>query len=167
MQLLIIVAGVSFTWLKILLLPSIIAIIILIIPGIWLMRKTRSEEKIKLTDTPMFSLKEAGIIVATLTIIQILVYGLSLWLGDAGLIAGTILTSIFEMHAAMAAVVMQGNPTNHILLLALLLGLATHAISKSINAAITGGFQYALAFVPTQIIHMTVLIILIYTMTNN
>ena len=54
MQLLIIVAGVSFTWLKILLLPSIIAIIILIIPGIWLMRKTRSEEKIKLTDTPMF-----------------------------------------------------------------------------------------------------------------
>ena len=167
MQLLIIVAGVSFTWLKILLFPSIIAIIILIIPGVWLMRKNRSEEKIKLTDTPMFSLKEAGIIVATLTIIQILVYGLSLWLGDAGLIAGTILTSIFEMHAAMAAVVMQGNPTNHILLLALLLGLATHAISKSINAAITGGFQYALAFVPTQIIHMTVLIILIYTMKND
>lgn len=167
MQLLIIVAGVSFTWLKILLFPSIIAIIILIIPGVWLMRKNRSEEKIKLTDTPMFSLKEAGIIVTTLTIIQVLVYGLSLWLGDAGLIAGTILTSIFEMHAAMAAVVMQGNPTNHILLLALLLGLATHAISKSINAAITGGFQYALAFVPTQIIHMTVLIILIYTMKND
>lgn len=166
-QLLIIVAGVSFTWLKILLFPSIIAIIILIIPGIWLMRKTRSGEKVELADTPMFSLKEAGIIVATLTIIQVLVYGLSLWLGDAGLIAGTVLTSIFEMHAAMAAVVMQGNPTNHILLLALLLGLATHAISKSINAAVTGGFQYALAFVPTQIIHMTVLIILIYTMTNN
>lgn len=70
------------------------------------------------------------------------------------------------MHAAMAAVVMQGSPTNHILLLALLLGLMTHAISKSINAAITGGFQYALAFVPTQIVHMSVLIILIYTMTG-
>ena len=166
-QLLIIVAGVSFAWLEILLFPSIIAIIILIIPAVWLMRKNRSGEKVKLTDTPMFSLKEAGIIVVTLTIIQALVYGLSLWLGDAGLIAGTVFTSIFEMHAAMAAVVMQGNPTNHILLLALLLGLATHAISKSINAAITGGFQYALAFVPTQILHMTVLIILIYTMTNN
>lgn len=166
-QLLIIVAGVSFAWLKILLFPCIIAIIILIIPAIWLMRKNRSGENVKLTDTPMFSLKEAGIIVVTLTIIQALVYGLSLWLGDAGLIAGTVFTSIFEMHAAMAAIVMQGNPTNHILLLALLLGLATHAISKSINAAITGGFQYALAFVPTQIIHMTVLIILIYTMTNN
>ena len=166
-QLLIIVAGVSFSWLKILLFPSIIAMIVLIIPGIWLMRKTRSEEKAKLTDTPMFSLKEAGIIVVTLTIIQVLVYGLSLWLGDAGLIAGTVLSSMFEVHAAMAAVVMQGNPTNPILLLALLLGLATHAVSKSINAAITGGFQYALAFVPIQIIHMTVLIILIYTMTNN
>ena len=164
-QLLIIVAGVSFSWLKILLVPSIIAIIILIIPAIWLMRNTQSRDKVKSTDTPMFSLKEAGIIVVTLTIIQALVYGLSLWLGDAGLIAGTVLSSMFEMHAAMAAVVMQGNPTNPILLLALLLGLATHAISKSINAAITGGFQYALAFVPTQIIHMTVLIILIYTMT--
>jgi len=164
-QLLIIVAGVSFSWLKILLVPSIIAIIILIIPGIWLMRNTQSRDKVKSTDTPMFSLKEAGIIVVTLTIIQALVYGLSLWLGDAGLIAGTVLSSMFEMHAAMAAVVMQGNPTNPILLLALLLGLATHAISKSINAAITGGFQYALAFVPTQIIHMTVLIVLIYNMT--
>ncbi|WP_201530481.1 DUF4010 domain-containing protein, partial [Psychrobacter sanguinis] len=107
-QLLIIVAGVSFSWLKILLFPSIIAMIVLIIPGIWLMRKARSEEKAKLTDTPMFSLKEAGIIVVTLTIIQVLVYGLSLWLGDAGLIAGTVLSSMFEVHAAMAAVVMQG-----------------------------------------------------------
>ena len=165
-QLLIIVAGVSFAWLKILLLPSIIAIIILMVPAIWLMRKNQSEEKVELTDTPMFSLKEAGIIVVTLTIIQALVYGLSVWLGDAGLIAGTVLASLFEMHAAMAAVVMQGSPTNHILLLALLLGLMTHAISKSINAAITGGFQYALAFVPTQIVHMSVLIILIYTMTG-
>ena len=166
-QLLIIVAGVSVSWLKILLFPSIIAIIVLIIPGIWLIRKTQSEEEVKLTDTPMFSLKEAGIIAVTLTIIQVLVYGLGLWLGDAGLIAGTVVSSMFEVHAAMAAVVMQGNPTNPILLLALLLGLATHAISKSINAAITGGFQYALAFVPIQIIHMTVLIVLIYTMMNN
>ena len=143
-QLLIIVAGVSVSWLKTLLFPSIIAMIVLIIPGIWLIGKTRSEEKVKLTDTPMFSLKEAGIIAVTLTIIQVLVYGLGLWLGDAGLIAGTVLSSMFEVHAAMAAVVMQGSPTNPILLLALLLGLATHAISKSINAAITGGFQYAL-----------------------
>lgn len=166
-QLLIIVAGVSVSWLKILLFPSIMAMIVLIIPGIWLIRKTQSEEEVKLTDTPMFSLKEAGIIAVTLTIIQVLVYGLGLWLGDAGLIAGTVVSSMFEVHAAMAAVVMQGSPTNPILLLALLLGLATHAISKSINAAITGGFQYALAFVPIQIIHMTVLIVLIYTMINN
>lgn len=166
-QLLIIVSGVSFAWLKILLFPSIVAIIILMIPAIWLMRKNQSEEKVELTDTAMFSLKEASIIVVTLTTIQALVYGLNVWLGDAGLVAGTVLASLFEMHAAMAAVVMQGNPTNHILLLALLLGLMAHAISKSINAAITGGFQYALAFVPTQIVRMTILIILIYTTTSN
>ncbi len=42
----------------------------------------------------MFSLKEAIIIASTLAIIQSGVYGLNLYLGDAGLIAGTLLASL-------------------------------------------------------------------------
>lgn len=106
----------------------------------------------------MFSLKEAAIIAGTLTVIQAGVHGLELLLGDSGLIAGTLLASLFEIHAAAAAVVVQGEPTNSSLLYAMMLGLAAHAISKCINAAISGGLKFALYFAPVQILHMAVLI---------
>ncbi len=63
----------------------------------------------------MFSLKEAAIIVVTLTAIQAMVYGLEQTLGDAGLIIGTLLASLFEVHAAIATVVMQGPPSQQVL----------------------------------------------------
>lgn len=61
----------------------------------------------------MFSFKEAVLIAETLTIIQAEVYGLSLWLGNAELIAGTLFASFFEIHVAMATVAMQGTPTDN------------------------------------------------------
>ena len=47
-------------------------------------------------DSRMFSLKEAVIIADTLSLIQTGIYGLELWLGDAGLLVGTLLASLFE-----------------------------------------------------------------------
>ena len=47
-------------------------------------------------------------------------------------------------------------------MIALMIGLAAHALAKSINAALTGGYKFALAFIPAQIIHMTVLIIMFW-----
>ena len=41
----------------------------------------------------------------------------------------------------------------------LALGLAAHAIAKSINAFLSGGSRYALIFAPIQILHMTMFII--------
>lgn len=107
-QLLIIVAGVGLSWLKTILFPVFIAAGILAVCGYWLLRNTAPVNTSQPADTRMFSLKEAGIIAATLTLIQAGVYGLNLWLGDSGLIAGTLLASLFEIHAAMATVVMQG-----------------------------------------------------------
>ena len=156
--LLIIVAGVSVSWLKVLIFPSLLAIIILALCALWLLRNAKAVENIELIDSRMFSLKEAAIIAGTLTIIQAGIYGLNLLLGDAGLIAGTLLASLFEIHAAAAAVVIQGDPTNSTLLYAMILGLGAHAISKSINATLTGGWKFARVFVPVQILHMLVLI---------
>ena len=68
----------------------------------------------------MFSLKEAVIIAAALTLIQAGVYGLEILLGNAGLLAGTLFASLFEIHAAMASVVIQGDPSNTRLIYALL-----------------------------------------------
>ena len=112
----------------------------------------------------MFSLKEAVIIAVTLTLIQAGVYGLEVWLGDAGLLAGTLLASLFEIHAAMASVVVQGDPSNMRLIYALLLGLGAHALAKSANAALTGGWKFVLYFAPVQILHMAVLIGLLWWM---
>ncbi|NNG82419.1 MgtC/SapB family protein [Acinetobacter sp. ANC 5378] len=163
----IVVGGVSLVWLKLLIFPALIAIAILVICAYWLLRKAEPVEEIEAEDSPMFSLKEAAIIAGTLTVIQAGVYGLELLLGDSGLIAGTLLASLFEIHAAAATVVIQGEPTNTSLLYAMMLGLGAHAVSKSINAAISGGLKFALYFVPVQILHMAVLIAVLWWMVQN
>jgi uncharacterized membrane protein (DUF4010 family) len=113
----------------------------------------------------MFSFKNAIIITFALSAIQAAVYALNLWLGSSGLILGTLIASLFEIHAAIAAIVVQAEPDTvqaTTLMIALMIGLAAHALAKSINAALTGGYKYALAFIPAQIIHMTVLIIMLW-----
>ena len=164
LQLLLIVAGINLNWLKLIILPALAAISILILWALWLMRKTKPSTPTEHPDGRMFSLKEAAIIAATLTIIQAVVYGLSLLLGDAGLIIGTLLASLFEIHAAIAAIVVQGDTANHTIVYALILGMAAHAIAKSINAGLTGGGKYALAFAPAQILHMLVFILILWWM---
>jgi uncharacterized membrane protein (DUF4010 family) len=156
----IIVIGVSISWFKVIVLPSLLAITVLVIFALWLMRKTQPIEANKSTDSRMFSLKEAAIIAGSLTLIQAGVYGLNLLLGDAGLIAGTLLASLFEIHGALATIVIQGEPSNAVLSLAFLLGLAAHAVAKSINALISGGGRYALVFAPIQILHMLIFIVI-------
>lgn len=162
LQLLIIVAGLSMLWLKVIILPTLIAAAILALCAYLLLRHTAPAVQAHQSDSRMFSLKEAVIIAATLTLIQAGVYGLTLWLGDAGLIAGTLLASLFEIHAAMAAVVIQGTPADQAVFFAFILGLAAHAAAKSANALLTGGWKFFLAFTPIQILHMAVLIILLY-----
>lgn len=160
LQLMIIVIGVSISWFKVIVLPSLLAITVLVIFALWLMRNTQPIEANKSTDSRMFSLKEAAIIAGSLTLIQAGVYGLNLLLGDAGLIAGTFLASLFEIHGALATIVIQGEPSNAVLSLAFLLGLAAHAVAKSINALISGGGRYALVFAPIQILHMLIFIVI-------
>ena len=162
LQLLIIVAGVSMLWLKTIILPTIIAAVILACCAYWLLRTAAPAEQMMQTDTRMFSLKEAAIIALSLTLIQAGVYGLNLWLGDAGLIAGTLLASLFEIHAAMATVVIQGTPADQAVFWAFILGLGAHAAAKSVNALLTGGWKFFLAFAPVQFFHMAVLIALLW-----
>lgn len=164
-QTLIIVIGISFAWFKLIIFPTLIALIVLAVWAFILLRKAEPSTASPELDSRMFSLKEAIIIAGTLTLIQAGVYGLSISLGDAGLIAGTLLASLFEIHAAIAAVIVQGEPDSaHMtsLLIAFLGGFAVHALAKSVNSAISGGLHYALAFVPAQLIHMGILITLLW-----
>lgn len=164
LQLLIISIGISLTWFKVIVLPSFSAILILFIFALWFMRDSQVIENNQPIDSKMFSLKEAITIAVSLTIIQAGVYGLNLLLGEAGLIAGTILASLFEIHGALSTIFIQGDPSNSILALAFGLGLVAHAIAKSVNALLTGGSRYALFFAPIQILHMSIFIILFVVM---
>ncbi|WP_168396139.1 MgtC/SapB family protein [Acinetobacter indicus] len=165
LQILIIIVGINLSWFKVFVVPSAVAIVILVAVGYWLLRKnTGSQQKAKEADSRMFSLKEAAIIVVTLTLIQAMVYGLDQALGSTGLIAGTFLASLFEIHAAAAAVITQGSPSNLTLFYALILGLGAHALAKCVNAFLIGGPRFALYFAPAQILHMAVLIAMAYFM---
>ncbi len=166
-QMLIIVASISLAWFKIIFLPTIISTIVLSIWALYLMRTSIGDgETITTNDNSrMFSFKNAIIITFALSAIQAAVYALNLWLGSSGLILGTLIASLFEIHAAIAAIVVQAEPDTvqaTTLMIALMIGLAAHALAKSINAALTGGYKFALAFIPAQIIHMTVLIIMFW-----
>lgn len=183
LQLLIIVAGLSLEWFTLLLLPCLLGITILMIAGFIYVSNLKKSNFSNSTDLPkiaapntpdlvlqndidaesindtrMFSLKQAAIIALSLTLIQAAVYGLNLLLGDSGLIIGTLLASLFEVHAAMATVVMQGSIENMTLVYAIMIGLAAHACSKCINAWMTGGTAYFLYFAPIQILHITCVI---------
>ncbi|MCX0340445.1 MgtC/SapB family protein [Acinetobacter radioresistens] len=166
LQLLLIVSGVSLMWFKLLFVPSLAGIgILCAATGLFMYRSNHSDtrliKQVDQADDRMFSLKEAVIIAVSLTLIQAGIYGANLILGDKGLILSTFLASLFEVHAAMAGVVVQGNPANLTLIYAVVIGLAAHALSKSINAFLTGGWKSFLYFAPVQIVHMAVVIMLI------
>ncbi|RDC53845.1 MgtC/SapB family protein [Acinetobacter sp. RIT592] len=170
LQLLLIVLGVSVEWFKFLLIPSLVGIGILCIAAGFLIYRTPQADnsttinEIQEIDSRMFSIKEAVIIAVSLTLIQAGIYGANLLLGDSGLILGTFLASLFEVHAAVAGVVIQGNPHNLTLIYAVMIGLAAHAVSKSINSFVTGGWKFFLYFAPSQILHMLGLIFILLSL---
>jgi uncharacterized membrane protein (DUF4010 family) len=157
LQFVVIAIGSNIAWLKVLALPIIAGSLLGILWGLWLLRTDKSKPQtnnatapIRSEDSRMFSLKEAALVALALTVIQVLIYGLGQLIGDTGLLAGTLLASIFEIHAAMAAVFVQGAPVlslHNMLMLSLVLGMTIHTISKSINAVMTGGWQYGKYFI--------------------
>lgn len=118
LQFVVIAIGSNIAWLKVLALPIIAGSLLGILWGLWLLRTDKSTPQINNATAPtqpqdnrMFSLKEAALVALALTVIQVLIYGLGQLIGDTGLLAGTLLASIFRIHAAMAAVFVQGAPS--------------------------------------------------------
>lgn len=166
LQLAVIALGVGLAWLKVLALPIMVGSLIGAVWAWWLIKSdknfatTTEADTIKTVseqDNRMFSLKEAALVAVALTLIQVLIYGLGQWIGDKGVMAGTLLASLFELHAAMAAVFLQGDPVlslSNTLFISLLLGMAVHTISKSVNAVLTGGWGYARYLIPALWVQM-------------
>jgi uncharacterized membrane protein (DUF4010 family) len=162
LQLLVVAAAVQPDWLRILALPCLAGAGVAGLWGAWLVRQgvTNAPPAPEAApDEPMFSLRGAAVVALLLTGIQIGVHGLRLWLGDAGLLGGTLLAALFELHSAMAAVLAQAGPQDAAgptLLRAVMLGLAVHGVAKSVTATLSGGRAYALRIVPGLLAHTLV-----------
>lgn len=107
-------------------------------------------------DTPMFKLRDALLIAALLTGIQVGVHLLTAWQGDAGMLAGALLAALADVHAATAAVLVQGEPQSSsgpAIASALMAALLVHAGSKCAVALASGGWRYALAVAPGVLAH--------------
>lgn len=121
----------------------------------------------KTPDTNLFRLRDAALIVLLLTAIQAGVHGLRLWLGDAGVMAGTLIAALADIHAVTAALLTIGMPhtpeaANIVWSLGAAMGV--HAFSKSAVAWASGGRAYALALAPGLFTHTIAFVgVLIFT----
>jgi uncharacterized membrane protein (DUF4010 family) len=156
-QLLAVAAAVQPAWLSVLWLPALGGASVLAVWGLWLVRSGVSPRRVALAvkDARMFSLAHAGAVALLLTGIQAVVHGLQLWWGPAGLMAGVLLGSLADLHAAAAAVLVLGPPGAGAtaLLQALMGALLVHNLSKCVSAGLSGGRAYLLAFAPGLVVH--------------
>lgn len=159
MQLLLVAAAVQPAWLSMLWMPALAGAALAAIWGFWLVRGAPTEGDLGAISTPrlegapgadeerMFSLKGAAAVAALLTGIQLLVHALELWLGAAGLMVGTLLGALADLHAALAAVFASSLPASGAQQ-AVMLALGVHAFSKSVTAGLVGGAQYLVWLAP-------------------
>ncbi|MDP1688223.1 DUF4010 domain-containing protein [Hydrogenophaga sp.] len=151
LQLLLVAAAVQPAWLAHLSWPALGGAALALVLGWWLVRGAPSEAAPVAVaaeqDERMFSLKGAVAVAALLAGIQALVHALTLWLGETGLIVGSLLGALADLHSALAAVFTSGPPApiGH---QAVMGALAVHALSKSVTASLVGGRSYALWFLP-------------------
>ena len=155
-QMLLVAAAMQPAWLVHLWLSALVAGVAAALWAGWLLRAKPSVPEAgasaPVVDDRMVSLRGALVIVARLAGIQALVQGLSLWLGDAGLLAGALIGALADLHAALAAVFASGPPapSGH---RAVVLALLVHAASKTVAAGVAGGWPYLRWLAPGLWVH--------------
>lgn len=175
LQLLVVAAAMQPAWIPLLAGPSLAGALAAALYGVWLIRGVGGAAPESPTvaadpsagtphhpvpdpaDEAMFSLKGATLIAVLLTVIQLAVGVLRHWMGDSGLLTAVLAASLVDLHAAMAAVMNQGVPAP-VLVWAMTLGLAVHAASKSVTAALSGGVHYLRWTLPGLLLHTGVCI---------
>ena len=148
-QILVVAATVQPQWLVRLWAPALAGGVVALVWGWALLRSMPAGEAPAHVDgTALFKLRDALLIAALLTAVQVLVQALRGWWGDAGLLAGALVAALADVHAAAAAIMSQGRPLDPVgpsLVSALAAGLSVHAVSKCVTALVSGGWRYAVA----------------------
>ncbi len=166
LQLLLVASAVRPEWLRVLWLPALGAAVLVAAWGWWLLRTDGEAPADGVVSSPrieglpssgtdrMFSLQGAAAVAALLAGIQALVHGMELWLGRGGLIAGTLLAALADLHSALAAAFLSAGPqAGGTAVLAVVLALLVHAGSKSLTAGLVGGWRYMAWLAPGLWVH--------------
>lgn len=177
LQLLVVAATVQPAWLLHLAAPAAAATLVALAWGAWLMHPaadnavpsggaaspgepTKSQSASpSMADSRMFKLRDAAVVALLLTAVQAAVHGLKLAFGDVGLLAGALLAALADLHAATAAVLLQGSPADAgstAPTQALMAAVLVHAASKSAVAMASGGWRFACYAVPGIWVHSLV-----------
>ena len=168
LQLLLVASVTQPAWLRVLWAPALLGAVIVAGWGWLAVRRAPTEGTLAVssprTEGPggggedrMFSLPGAAVVVLLLSGVQVLVHLLQRWLGDAGLLAGVLLAALADLHAAMAAVFSASPPVpGAAAVWSVSLALLVHAGSKSLTAALTGGWPYLRALAPGLWLHTLV-----------
>lgn len=168
LQMLLVAGAVQPAWLSVLWGPVLAGSVLALAWGWWLVRSapdaapsstattpTPPAESAALHEDRMFSLWAAAGVAALLSGIQAAVYGLTLWLGATGLMLGSSLAALADLHAALSAVFASGMPVaGSAAVWAAMLAMLVHTGSKSLTAFITGGSRYLVWLAPGLWLHM-------------
>ena len=162
-QIVVVAAAVQPLWLARLWLPALAGALVAGAWGWWRVRGVPAGPEdgavarpLLPPDTAMFKLRDAALIAALLTAVQVGVHLLTRWQGDAGMLAGALLAALADVHAAAAALLAQAGPASPsapAIGQALGAALLVHAGSKSAVALAGGGWRYALAVAPGVLAH--------------
>jgi len=175
LQLLLVAAAVRPAWLESLWLPCLAGAVLALAWGVWLVRgggpmgpeTPLASPRIEALGHPaaerMFNLKGAAAVAVLLVAVQTLVTGMQAWLGQGGLLAGVLLASLADLHAAAAAVFLSSLPdTAPGWAGALPLALLAHAASKTVTAGLTGGWRYLCWLAPGLWVHTLLVWVLLF-----
>ncbi len=172
LQALVVAVAIQPAWLPVMWWPALAGTLVALLWGGWLVRGAPSEAGVPAVAAPdavgasparvggedrMFSLRGALLVAALLTGVQALVYGLRLWLGQAGALGATVLASVVDLHAAVAAVFALAPPeAGGVGATALMLAIGVHGISKAATAGFAGGVRYLGWLAPGLFLHTAV-----------
>lgn len=175
LQVLLVALAVQPAWLRLLIMPALAGAVVALAWGWWLVRgaptdgpdaaaatSDREAAAAALDADRMFSLRDAALVAGLLTGVQALVYGLGLWLGQGGALAGVLLASLVDLHSSLAAVFAPAPPDAAGKALgAAMLAITVHAFSKSATAGFAGGWRYLAWLAPGVFGHTAVAVALL------
>ena len=175
LQVLLVALAVQPAWLRLLIMPALAGAVVALAWGWWLVRgaptdgpdaaaatSDREAAAAALDADRMFSLRDAALVAGLLTGVQALVYGLGLWLGQGGALAGILLAALVDLHSSLAAVFAPAPPDAAGKALgAAMLAITVHAFSKSATAGFAGGWRYLAWLAPGVFGHTAVAVALL------